>query len=218
MKVRIAKFSIVAIFVLCMSFVLPISSHAITFGFADVVLDYFDSGAGPIAGPYGGTWNGSTGSFPIPVSLDVVMDDDPGYPPGVADFLSLPTGSFVTLGFLDETVIDGAGDDIFISEVGPNGEQADVFVSSDSINFIFLGTAIDDVTTSLDLSSISFSDPVQAIKIVGLDNFGGSPGFDVINVEVLPGSIGPAAIPEPSTMLLLGSGLFGLVAIRRRLK
>jgi len=188
-----------------------------TLGFADVVLDFFDSGAGPLAGPYGGTWNGITGSYPIPVSLDVVLGDDPGFPPAFADFLSLPTGSFVIVGFTDETVIDGPGNDIFIREVGSLGERADVFISSDLSTFTFLGTALADITTSFDLASIGFGGSVQAIKIVGLDTLGGSPGFDVINIEVLPGSIGPAApVPEPASLLLLGSGLAGMVALRRK--
>jgi hypothetical protein len=190
-----------------------------TYGFADVVLDYFDSGAGPMVGPYGGTWNGSTGTFPVPVSTDVVLGDDPGYPGAFADFLSLPIGSFVTVGFIDETVIDGVGNDIFISEVGDSGEKANVYISSDLITYTFLGTAQDDITTSFDLASIGYIDPVQAIKIVGLDNFGGSPGFDIINIEVLPGSIGPPTnpVPEPSIMLLLGSGLIGVVALRKKI-
>lgn len=186
------------------------AAQAATLGFADVVLEFFDSGAGPISGPYGGTF---PGSFPVSVSTDVVLGDNPN---PTVDFLSLPTGSFVTVGFTDETVIDGPGNDIFIREVGPAGERANVFVSSDLTTFTFLGIAQDDVTTSFDLSSIGFITPVQAIRIVGLDSFGGSPGFDVVNVQVLPGSIGPGiGVPEPSATLglLVVSGL-GLSTLR----
>jgi hypothetical protein len=177
------------------------SSVRAEIGFADVVLDYFDSGAGPIAGPYGGT----LGSFPIPVSTSVVLGSEPGVT-GSLDFLSLPTGSYVTVGFLDESIVDGVGNDIFIQEVGANGERANVFVSADGTNFTFLGLAIDDQTTAFDLSTIAFTSPVSAVKIVGLDNFGGSPGFDVVNVQVLPGSIAPP-IPEPTSAILLLTGL-----------
>ena len=183
-------------------------AHAVV-GYADTVLDYFNSGQGPFPGPYGGTF---PGSFPVPVSTSVVL----GPPAPVADFLSLPTGSYVTVGFNDETVIDGVGNDIFIGEVGASGERANVFVSSDYINFVFLGVALDNASTAFDLASIGFASPVVAVKIVGLDNFGGSPGFDVDYIQVLPGSIG-GAVPEPASWALMIAG-FGLVGttMRRR--
>ena len=72
--------------------------------------------------------------------------------------------------------------------VGASGERADVFVSRNGINFVFLGTALDSSTTAFDLASIGWTGAVVAVKIVGLDNFGGSPGFDVDFIQVLPGS------------------------------
>jgi hypothetical protein len=195
---------------MCFPFV---NAQAATLGYADVVLDFFDSGAGPMAGPYGGTYPDGPG-YPISVSLDVVLGDDPG-PTGYTDFLSLPTGSFVTVGFTDETIIDGVGDDIFITEVAANNERADIFVSHNLVDFTFLGTAIGGSTTAFDLASIGYSESVLAIKIVGLDTLGGSPGFDVVNVRVLPGSIGPA-VPIPAAVWLFGSALVGLFGISRK--
>jgi hypothetical protein len=194
-------------------FVMPFNLHAAMIGYADVVLDYYDSGTGPVSGPYGGTY---PGSYPVPVSTDVVLGDDPGTS---VDFLSLPTGSYVTVGFTDETVIDGSGDDIFIRETGGNGERANVYVSSNLVDFILLGVANDATTTSFDLAAIGFSDSVQAIQIVGLDNLGSSPGFDVVNVQVLPGSIGPpptTPVPLPSAFLLMAAGLMGIGFARKK--
>ncbi len=88
-----------------------------------------------MSGPYGGTWSGITpGVFPVPVSLDVVLGDDPN---PTIDFLSLPTGSYVTVGFTDGTVFDGLGDGFIIKEAGPAGERADVFVSANLMDFIY---------------------------------------------------------------------------------
>lgn len=175
-------------------------------GFVDAVLEFSDSGAGPMAGPYGGEFPGGAG-FPIAVSLSVVLGDDPLV---TKDFLSLPTGSFVTTLLSDEEMIDGAGDDLFIAEIGANGETADVYVSeeTDNTGFVFLGTAIDNVSTSFDLASIG-ADNIRAIKIVGLDAFGGSPGFDVVNVQATNFS---AIVPPPSDSITIHIDLTDPVA------
>lgn len=184
-------------------------AHALV-GYVDEVVDYFDSGAGPMVGPYGGL-GGISGAFPVPVLTSVVLGSDVA---GSESFLSLPTGSYVTVRFTDEVVVDGVGNDIFIQEIGVGGEDANVYVSSDGIAFTFLGLAQDDVTTMFDLASIGFATPVSFVKILGLDNGGGSPGFDVVNVQGLPGSVQP--IPEPASLGLLGLGLVLLTAIARR--
>ena len=87
-------------------------------------------------------------------------------------------------------MIDGPGNDIFVKEVGFAQELADIFVSSDGVEFVFLGRANGGGTTELDLATIGFDEPVTAIRVVGLDSGGGSPGFDLLGIQVLPGSIG----------------------------
>ena len=57
------------------------------------------------------------------------------------------------------------------------------------ITFSLLGIADGGKTTRLDLETIGFNEPVRSVKIVGLDNRGGSPGFDVASVQGLPDSI-----------------------------
>ena len=174
-------------------------------GFADVVIDFFDSGAGPFAGPYGGTF---PGSFPVAVSTSVVLGDEPVF--GIEEFLSLPTGSYVTVGFTDELIFDSAGNDIFIREAGASGETAQIFVSNDLTTYQLLGIANSATTTSFDLASIGFTGNVLGLRIVGLDSFGASPGFDVVNIQAIPGSFTPS-VPEPTTwgMMLLGFGILG---------
>ncbi|WP_242034769.1 Ig-like domain-containing protein [Microcystis flos-aquae] len=149
-------------------------------GFADVILDYFNSGAGTFNEPYGAD---NDGNGPVLVSVDIILGSD------TLGALSLPTGSYVTVGFTDEIIIDKPGNDIFIPEIGFAGEQAEVYVSSNLEDFVLLGIGDGGTTSIFDLASINFNQPVRAIKIVGLDNNGLSPGFDVINVQGLPGSI-----------------------------
>ena len=89
-------------------------------GYADVVLNYHDSGVGPIAGPYGGDTADESAQ---PVGLGVVLGGDPDVP----DYLSLPTGSSVTVGFADETIVDNPGADLGVSELVDTGEQRKCF-------------------------------------------------------------------------------------------
>lgn len=180
---------------------------------ADTVIDFFNSGANPSfpTGPYGGTF---PGTFPVPVPLSYATDGDS------STFVSLPTDSFLTLGFSGGFVFDGPGEDLFISEVGGNDENADIFISSDfGLNFTFLGIATTATVSGFDLGSISYTQNVNAVKIVGLDNFGGSPGFDVSFVQGLEGSsvVTPDPVPVPATLALFGLGLAILASARRRM-
>ena len=126
-------------------------------------------------------YGGFPNQFPMDLPLTVVLEED-------NRFISLPKGSFLVLKFTDNFIIDGDGPDIFLKEIGASGERASVYISSDGVHFTFLGIARDDSTTALDLASIQYKQPVHYVKIVGLDNFGGSPGFDLDCVYALPRS------------------------------
>lgn len=104
-------------------------------------------------------------------------------------FISLPKDSYVVVGFTNNYIIDAPNqNDIFIEEVGGAGEYADVSVSSDNVEYTFLGMAGDGSINEFDLAKINYKKQVKYIKIVGKDNKGSSPGFDLGCVYGLPGA------------------------------
>ena len=204
------------------SFMMSVLTHttarAETIGFADVVVEYFESDNGTLS-----CTEGQGGVFPPPatsptcVPLSVVLGDDPG---PTFDYLSLPEDSFITVGFTDDVIIDGPGNDIFIAEVGDALEDANIYVSSlfstNPLDFTFLGTADGNTVTSFDLASIGFTEQVRAVKILSLNNGGApnAPGFDLAYVQAINFSV----VPVPAAIWLFGSGLIGLIGVARRKK
>jgi hypothetical protein len=152
--------------------------------FADVLIDYRSSGAGPVQEPYGGV-SGTSDGEPLPLSdWSMALDGNK------ESWVSLPTGASITVGFAGGIVFDGPGDDLLICESGAASELANVFVSSDhGATFSLLGIADGGTVTRMDLARINFSGKVNAVKITGLDAKGWSPGFDVCYVEGLEGSV-----------------------------
>jgi len=155
-------------------------------GYADIVLEYFDSNTGIIEGPYGGIMDLETWDqiYNQPASFSFVIGGN------TSTFLSIPKGSYITLAFTDESVIDTDGDDIFIREVGIGGNEiAEISVSNDLENYEFLGYAYGNQENGFDLNNISFSKPVHAIKILVLDHGNGLwNGFDLSTVRVASNS------------------------------
>ena len=127
-------------------------------------------------------YGGSPGKNNVIVSLNVLLEHN-------NKFVSLPKGSFVIVGFKDNYIIDAPNqNDIFIEEVGGAGEFADIFVSSDNVEYVFLGVAGNGSVNEFDLAKINYKKQVKYIKIVGIDSKGASPGFDIGNLYALPGA------------------------------
>ena len=181
---------------------------------ANKILAYYNSGAGTMKNPYGGT--------------------SPESPPGVAvwrgnatdgngsTFVSLYTGSSLTLGFstptggLGSLPSDGSPEpDLFVSEVGAWDEKADVSISWDfGDTFAYLGVAMAGTVTPFNFDGLTTF--INAVRVVGLDNGGPSPGFDLAFVKGREN--GTVVIPEPATMALFSLGLLGIAASARRRK
>lgn len=154
-------------------------------GFADVVLGYVPTGS-----------NSGTDNPEAVLGAPPAGELSPTNPH--VDWLSLPEGSAVTVGFADERIVDTPGDDLLIrSFTGTDaaGERAAVYVSADGLNFELLGTVVEGGDVALDLADIGFTQPVAAVRVVGLDD----PGFDLLSVEAVPGS---ALSPDFHTVTL----------------
>ncbi|MFN3754350.1 OmpA family protein [Flavobacterium sp.] len=147
--------------------------------YPDVIIDSYNSSTKTKNSFYGGS---KIPSKRIVVSLDSLFYKNDC-------FISLPKGSYVIVGFTDNYIIDAPNqNDIFIEEVGGAGEYADVFVSSDNVEYSFLGVAGNGSVNEFDLAKINYKKQVKYIKIIGKDNKGSSPGFDLGCVYGLPGA------------------------------
>jgi len=150
--------------------------------YADIVLDATFSGNGGngFTDWYGQTTTGGCDEYGTTPEAALGDNDD---------FVSLPTGSILTLGFTDNAIFNAPNqNDIFIEEIGGASELADIFVSSDGVNFVYFGMIDGGTVNEIDLEDIGFTGLVTAIRIIGLDAGGCVPGFDVVSVYGLPGA------------------------------
>ncbi|MEQ8533601.1 MAG: PKD domain-containing protein, partial [Imperialibacter sp.] len=167
--------------------------------FSDGVIDSYYSNTNPdFTGLYGGECDAFFTNRRLLAPTNVNGNTD--------TFVSLPLGSYVTVEFTDNVIINAPGqDDIFIRECEGVNEYANVYVSANGVDFSFIGTAIgtnsSNVTTTFDLETINFQEPVIAIKVVGLDLGGASPGFDLLSVSGIAGAIIGKDPPVAPTLL-----------------
>lgn len=138
--------------------------------------------------PDGDGWKGIEANETVSVPIDpekwLV-----GPPPSEQSSVILPVDHWVELKFRGE-IIDGPGYDIFLIEWGANGEQAGVFITDGGGNEYLLGKAMvrasgQQVPTEIgfDISSISLPFAPCAVRIVGIEGGGGTPGFDLHSVR-----------------------------------
>lgn len=159
-------------------------------------------------------------SFDQPAGSEVVAWQLPGFALGEPEddgvhFISIDLPETLIVAFTDNTAIDGPGDDIKVFEVGGHVETVQIYASMDNISYIYLGNPSGIV--SYDISSYDNLDYINYLKFVG-DWVGtdvGTEGYDLDAVEALNSG---THIPIPSAVWLLGSGLIGIIGIRRKFR
>ncbi len=126
------------------------------------------------------------GRWPVPVLPEQLLI---GQPPSDLSGVTIPADHWVELKFRGK-IIDGPGDDIFLIELDAVDEQALVFITDGSGREYLLGYALvpdigfyEQTEISFEIAGISLPFVPSAIRIVGLDFRGGSPGFDLANVR-----------------------------------
>jgi len=132
-------------------------------------------------------WKGMDvdGRWPVPVEPALLLV---GPPPSKVSGVTLPTDHWVELQFRGP-IVDGPGEDLIFIEQGQCGEQALIFLTDGAKQEYLLDTvrSLDtglDISTriSLDIAGLSLPFPPSAVRIVAVDNEGGSPGFDIASV------------------------------------
>ncbi|MBA7471439.1 hypothetical protein ES707_06745 [subsurface metagenome] len=133
-------------------------------------------------------WKGMDieGRWPVPVVPEQLLV---GQPPSDLSGVTIPADHWVELKFRGK-IIDGPGDDIFLIEVDAVDEQALVFITDGSGREYLLGYALvpdigfyGQTEIGFDIAGISLPFVPSAIRVLGIDLRGGSPGFDLANVR-----------------------------------
>ncbi|MHC4593436.1 MAG: LamG domain-containing protein [Planctomycetota bacterium] len=132
-----------------------------------------------------GCWTGmdAEGRWPVPVDPEQLLVGPP--PAFHISGVTLPTDHWVELKFRGR-IIDGPGDDIVLVELDAVGEQALVFITDGCGQEYLLGfVAVPNISgygptiTGFDIADISLPFVPCAVRVVGIDLRGGSPGFDL---------------------------------------
>ena len=152
-------------------------------GYVDKVSHYIHYGHNKYGFPYGSIIEeGETHEEHVNKNFSMIIGNQNN------THLSFHVNYSITLSFIDETVIDNQGDDIFIDLFGHTNMTANVSVSSDDETYYLLGvlntsdcTNLDDshiMRQSFDLQDINYKNPVIYIRL----DFNGTSKREVMNV------------------------------------
>ncbi len=141
--------------------------------------------------PDGDCWRGmgsqGWGDWPIGVKPEKWLV---GPPPSEISGVSLPTDYWVELQFAGALGDAPGKKDIVLFERDPVGEAALAFITDGNDREYMFGAILVPITGGHGLTEVGFNFPdislpfaARAIRIVGIDTAGGSPGFDLANIR-----------------------------------
>lgn len=141
------------------------------------------------------------------------------------NIIGTSAGAYLDLGF-DQSIFDGAGDDLKLFFVGNNGHNFDVTIGGVTKSYS-LGAGEGDTGFN---DTAYPTDPIIAMAI-DLASFGGLTGsYDQMRLTIgdgytsdsavasFVGTYNTTVVPVPAAVWLFGSGLIGLVGLMRRRK
>ena len=139
--------------------------------------------------PEGDCWTGMdpNGFWPVKVIPEELLVGEPTSLN--VSGVTIPTDHWVELKFKGE-IVDGQGDDIYLAELDQMGEEAIIFLTDGASQEYLLGLASvpntskhGPTTISFDIADISLPFVPRAVRLLGMDFGGGSPGFDLAYVR-----------------------------------
>jgi hypothetical protein len=138
------------------------------------------------------------------------------------DHVSLGKGGSIVLRFTDNA-LTGSGsnaDDLWIFEIGPDVEDTFVAISKDNITWKQVGKVTGgSLGIDIDLYGFGTSDYFSYVRLTDDPDEGNMSGSSVgADIDSIGAISSAAPVPIPGAFWLLGSGLIGLVGLKRKLQ